>query len=110
MGTNAGHGFSLTDAARAALEQLFSQAGRPSLRVFLSFMDESGPRLDLAPDAPQATDTHFADGNWRFIMNTLLFEQAAPVTVDVAPEGFCIHSALDFSEAGGNCGGHCDAH
>ncbi len=110
MEAHADNGFSLTDAAQVALQQLFRQAQRPDLRVFLSFMDESGPRLDLAPDAPQATDRTFTAGDWRFVINALLFEQAAPVTVDATPEGFRIRSALDFSDAGGNCGGHCDSH
>lgn len=110
MGTCANHLLTLTDAARAALEHHFGPTQRPNLRVFLSFLDESGPRLDVAPDEPNATDTAITTQGWPFVINTLLLQQAAPVTVDFGPDGFLVHSGLDFSEAGGNCGGKCGAH
>ncbi|MHC1790450.1 hypothetical protein [Solidesulfovibrio sp.] len=102
--------FTLTDAAKTALEQLFGDRPRPVLRVFLSFLDENGPRLDLAPDAPTAADALFSSQGWSFCLSALLLDQAGPVTVDHGPGGFHIHSGLDFSEAGGNCGGACGSH
>jgi Fe-S cluster assembly iron-binding protein IscA len=100
----------LTKEAKAVLEHLFQGGSRPSLRVFLSFLHDSGPRLDLAPDQPTATDVAFSVDGWNFIINEQLMQQAAPVTIDVGPDGFLMHSGLDFSEAGGNCGGACGSH
>jgi len=100
----------LTDNARRALEQHFAATQRPPLRIFLSFLSESGPRLELTPDAPTPTDTTVSCSGWSFVVNNLLFQQAAPLLVDCDQTGFCIHSQLDFSEAGGDCGGHCTSH
>lgn len=97
----------LTAAAKDALDLLLADQPRPVLRVFLSFLDESGPRLDLAPDVPAASDDLFTCQGWQICISSLLHAQAAPVTVDYGPGGFHIHSRLDFSEAGGNCGGAC---
>lgn len=100
----------LTDEAKAALTGHYGGGPRPVLRVFLSFMHESGPRLELAEDNPCPEDTLLDADGWQFAVNTLLLDQAAPLMVDVGPEGFWIHSTLDFSEAGGNCGGDCGSH
>ena len=100
----------LTDAARLALDNLLGAQPRPELRVFLSFLHTSGPRLDIAPDAASAEDAVFDLGGWRLVISALLLSQAAPITVDCGPGGFVIHSSLDFSEAGGNCGGACNGH
>ena len=100
----------LTDAARTALDALLGTEKHPELRVFLSFLHESGPRLELAPDPATAADTTVALAGVTICISTLLLEQAAPVTIDCGPGGFAIHSALDFSEAGGNCGGACGSH
>lgn len=99
---------SVTEAAQASLALTFEGKSRPPLRVYLSFMRDSGPCLDLAPDAPTATDTVREVDGWTIVVNTLLLNQAAPLSIDAGPGGYCIHSALDFSEAGGNCGGACD--
>ncbi len=100
----------LTDEAEMALTTLFGQAERPPLRVFLSFLSDSGPRLELAPDAPTGDDAVFADRGWLFLVNRQLLLQAAPLLVDAGDNGFVIHSSLDFSQAGGNCGGSCGTH
>lgn len=100
----------LTEAARAALDLTFKDREKPSLRIYLSFMSESGPRLELAPDVQTATDSVTRIGAWTIIINTQLLSQAAPLSIDVGPDGFVIHSSLDFSEAGGNCGGACGTH
>lgn len=110
MATSLTSSLDVTEAAQTVLTHQFQGREKPSLRVFLSFMYESGPRLDLAPDSPSATDTICRVGDWTFVVNTLLLHQAAPLTVDIGPDGFIIHSGLDFSEAGGNCGGSCDSH
>lgn len=110
MDTTAGSAITLTDAARTALAHIFGNGPRPDLRVFLSFLHESGPRLDLAPDTLSASDTVCTAGGWRIGISALLLEQAAPVTIDCRPDGFIIDSRLDFSEAGGNCGGACGDH
>ena len=101
---------SVTEAAQASLTTLFAGKQRPPLRVYLSFMHDSGPCLDLAPDAPEATDTVCDVDGWTIVVNTQLFNQAVPLSIDVGPQGYVIHSALDFSQAGGNCGGDCDHH
>jgi hypothetical protein len=100
----------LAKEAKAVLEHHFSAGNRPTLRIFLSFLHDSGPRLDLAPDQQNATDIAITADGWHFIINDQLMQQAAPLTVSVGPDGFFIHSALDFSEAGGNCGGACGSH
>ena len=100
----------LTAAAQAALDRLLGAAPHPDLRVFLSFLEDTGPRLDIAPDAASEGDDVFAIAGWRIVISALLLKQAAPVTVDCGPDGFVIHSSLDFSEAGGNCGGACGDH
>jgi len=102
--------FGLTEAASDALAGHFGETGRPSLRVFLSFLSDSGPRLELAPDAPTAVDTTFSARGWHFVVNSQLLQQAAPLLVDCGEDGFVIHSSLDFSQAGGNCGGSCGSH
>ena len=100
----------LTEAAKAALENVLGAGQHPDLRVFMSFLDASGPRLDLAPDVASDGDAVFRFGDWRFVISALLLEQAAPVRIDCGPDGFVIQSSLDFSEAGGNCGGACGDH
>ncbi|WP_043631935.1 hypothetical protein [Desulfovibrio sp. TomC] len=110
MATNQDHPIRLTDAARAALDALLGSASRPVLRVFLSFQYESGPRLDIAPDAATAADTTVDLAGITICMNTQLLGQAGPVTIDCGPAGFSFDSSLDFSEAGGNCGGGCGSH
>lgn len=110
MGTTAANAITLTEAAGTALERLLGDRPRPDLRVFLSFLHESGPRLELAPDTAGEADFACQSRGWRIIISALLLEQAAPVTVDCGPDGFIIHSSLDFSEAGGNCGGACGNH
>ena len=110
METNQSPRIRLTDAARTALSTLLGPEKRPELRVFLSFQHESGPRLDLAPDPATAADTTVDLAGVTICMSSLLLDQAAPVTIDCGPGGFTIHSSLDFSEAGGNCGGACGSH
>jgi len=110
MSTNDDKIFTLSELAKAALEHHFGETNRPTLRVFLSFWAESGPRLEVAPDAPAFTDSDFSIEGWHFVINTNLLHQASPITVDFGPEGFCIQSSLDFTAAGGNCGGACDSH
>jgi len=110
MDTFQNHTLTLTPAARTALEHLLGPGPYPELRVFLSFLHASGPRLDIAPDAASADDAVFDLGGWRIVISALLLGQAAPVTIDCGPDGFAIHSSLDFSEAGGNCGGACNGH
>jgi hypothetical protein len=110
MDIAAAYPITLTDAARTALDGLFGLVSRPQLRIFLSFQDASGPRLDLAPDAPTDADAVVSCQGYSLCMARLLLEQAAPVCVDCGPQGFVVHSRLDFSEAGGNCGGDCGSH
>ncbi len=100
----------LTDAAKAVLDLHFQDQERPCLRIFLSFLHDSGPRLDLAPDTPTPSDTECQANGWRFLVNSLLLEQAAPLTVDLGPDSLVVRSSLDFSQAGGNCGGSCGNH
>jgi Fe-S cluster assembly iron-binding protein IscA len=101
---------SLTEAADIALSALFAPAVRPNLRIFLSFLSDSGPRLELAADEPTGDDAAFSARGWRFVVNRALLQQAAPLVVDCGEEGFVIRSSLDFSLAGGNCGGSCGTH
>ncbi|OLN26730.1 HesB-like domain [Desulfovibrio sp. DV] len=110
METNQSPHIRLTAAARTALDTLLGPQNRPVLRVFLSFLHESGPRLELAPDPPTDADTIVDLAGRTICMSSLLLDQAAPVTIDCGPGGFAIHSSLDFSEAGGNCGGACGSH
>ena len=110
MDTDTAAAFSLTVAAHAALSRHFGANKPESLRVFLSFWSESGPRLELAPDAPAADDVAFTVSGWDFVVGRQLWLQASPLTVDCGPEGFVIGSSLDFSEAGGSCGGNCGHH
>lgn len=100
----------MTPAAGAALAQRFADGERPCLRVFLSFLSDSGPRLELSLAEPEGNDASFVRDGWRFVVNRGLLVQAAPLVVDCDVTGFLIHSSLDFSEAGGNCGGDCGSH
>ncbi|EFL50024.1 conserved hypothetical protein [Solidesulfovibrio fructosivorans JJ]] len=102
--------FTVTEAALSALSLHFGDDRPPCLRVFLSFMSESGPRLELSLDAPTGDDATFAVDGWQFAVNRQLWLQAAPLTVDCDGQGFRIRSSLDFSEAGGSCGGSCSHH
>lgn len=100
----------MTEAAQATLTLSFQDRERLPLRVFMSFMYDGGPRLDVAPDVPTAADTVCQVDGWTIVVNSQLLKQAAPLSIDVGPQGFLVHSALDFSEAGGTCGGLCDHH
>ncbi|UJX41827.1 hypothetical protein K9F62_03750 [Desulfovibrio sp. JY] len=102
--------FAVTDAAWTALSLTFGDNRPPCLRVFLSFLSESGPRLELSVDAPTGDDTTFTLDGWNFVVNRQLWLQAAPLTVDCDAQGFQIRSSLDFTEAGGSCGGSCSHH
>lgn len=110
METNTPAPITLTAAAGAALDTLLGSGTRPTLRIFLSFLHESGPRLEIAPDAPTDADTVVTVDGLRLCVSSLLLAQAAPFVVDCGPAGFTIESRLDFSEAGGNCGGACGSH
>jgi hypothetical protein len=110
MATSSASSIVLTPAAKAALELHFQGQDKPTLRVFLSFLAESGPRLELAPDAPTPADRQCRVDGWDFVIGSLLLDQAAPLTIDIGPKGFTIQSGLDFSDAGGNCGGACGDH
>lgn len=111
MDTAAAAAFTVTEAASAALELHFGATSRPPcLRVFLSFWSESGPQLALGVDAPTAEDTTFTAAGWTFAISRQLWLQAAPLTVDCDATGFHIGSSLDFSQAGGSCGGDCGSH
>ncbi|WP_428562274.1 MAG: hypothetical protein ACP59X_20965 [Solidesulfovibrio sp. DCME] len=100
----------LTPAASAALALRFPEGQRPCLRVFLSFLSDSGPRLELSLAEPAGDDATFDTDGWQLVVNRQLLLQAAPLVVDCDETGFLIQSSLDFSEAGGNCGGACDSH
>ncbi|WP_300164620.1 hypothetical protein [Solidesulfovibrio sp.] len=100
----------LTPTAAAALAAHFAGAARPSLRVFLSFLSEAGPRLELSVAEPQPDDVAFSCDGWRILVNRRLLDQAAPLTVDCDGQGIAIASSLDFSQAGGDCGGACGSH
>jgi hypothetical protein len=110
MATSSAASVTMTPAAKAALDLHFHGQDKPIIRIFLSFLDESGPRLELAPDPPTPADTHCHVDGWTFVISTLLLDQAAPLTIDIGPKGFQIASSLDFSESGGGCGGSCDDH
>lgn len=110
MATSIFSSISVTQAAQTALAMTFQGKQRPPLRVFLSFMHDTGPQLDVAPDSPTPADTVCDVDGWTIVVNTQLLNQAAPLSIDMGAKGIVIHSALDFSEAGGNCGGTCDHH
>lgn len=97
----------LTPTAAATLAAHFAGETTPSLRVFLSFWSESGPRLELSAAAPAPDDELFEREGFTLLVNRQLLMQAAPLVIDCDDQGFVIHSSLDFSEAGGSCGGDC---
>lgn len=97
----------LTPTAAATLAAHFAGDNVPVLRVFLSFWDEAGPRLDLGASEPTPEDETFDQNGFTLVISRQLLMQAAPLVIDCDDQGFVIHSSLDFSEAGGSCGGDC---
>lgn len=59
----------------------------------------------MALDEPRDTDNVFNVNGFQFIVDKEFYEKAKPVTVDFMGYGFRITSSINFSPAGGACGG-----
>lgn len=93
----------VTQPAKAQLDQYFSQNEKAPIRIFLSGGGCSGPKLALALDDPKDSDDVFDVEGYSFVVDKELLGQATPLTVDFACSGFSIDSSLELG--GGGCGG-----
>jgi len=94
----------LTQMAKDKIDQYFSENEAGPIRIFLHQGGCSGPFLGLALDAPGDADTTVEVEGYTFVMESALFEQAKPVTVDLGPMGFMVSSSLKLERASGGCG------
>lgn len=93
----------ISEPAKAKLDEYFSQNEKSPIRIFLA-SSCAGTRLALALDDPKDTDDVFAVEGYSFVVDKELGGKAAPLGVDIDCSGFTITSNLQL-ESGGGCGG-----
>lgn len=92
----------LSEPAKAKLDEYFSQNEKSSIRIFLA-SSCAGTRLALALDDAKDSDEVYAVEGYSFVVDKELGGKAGPMGVDIDCSGFTISSGLEL-EAGG-CGG-----
>lgn len=98
--------FDVSDTASRELDAFFEEKEKSPIRVYLSPGGCSGPRLALALDTPNDTDTVFDAKGYSFCINSELMAQAKNVTIDFSDIGFTVSSDLQFgSGTSGGCSG-----
>jgi iron-sulfur cluster assembly protein len=93
---------SLTDAARAELDNYFADKQKAPIRVYLNKGSCCGPSLTLALDEAREEDEVFDLGGYTFVVEKELMTLATPITVDMTDYGFAVSSSLKLE--GGTCG------
>ena len=89
----------VTESAIEAVSEYFKTADIKPIRIFLT-QGCGGQQLAMALDEIKDTDTVHTAGDFQFIMDRSLLDQAQPVQIDYASLGFKISSSL---ELGGGC-------
>ena len=91
----------VTQAAQKEVAGYLNGREKSPVRIFIT-SGCGGPSLAMALDQTKDTDTVFTHDGVDYIMETELFKQARPVTVDFTDMGFRISSSLELG--GGGCG------
>ncbi len=98
----------VTDRAMKEFEAYFADKEVSQIRIFLAPGGCSGPRLALALDDANETDDVHTVGNFEFIIEKKLFEDAKPLVIDLGGMGFSIQSSLELGESdSGGCSSCC---
>lgn len=107
----------VTDAAKAQMDEFFADKPKSPIRVYLSQGGCSGPRLGLALDEKNDADEVLEAQGYTFLVEKELYAQAKPLSVDLTHLGFEVQSSLQLgggcgcSSSGcssGGCGGSCN--
>ena len=93
---------SLTDSARAELDNYFADKQKTPIRVYLNKGGCCGPSLTLALDEARDNDDVFDLNGYTFVVDKELIAMASPITVDMTDYGFAVGSSLQLG--GGSCG------
>ena len=78
---------SLTDTARAELDNYFADKQKAPIRVYLNKGGCCGPSLTLALDEAREDDEVFDLGDYTFVVEKELSTLASPITVDMVNSG-----------------------
>jgi len=106
---------SLSDTARAELDNYFADKEKAPIRVYLNKGGCCGASLTLALDEAHADDDVFDLNGYTFVVEKELSALAGPIAVDMSDYGFTVSSNLKLeggscgssSCGGGSCGGSC---
>jgi Fe-S cluster assembly iron-binding protein IscA len=101
--------FELTDSARKELDAFFEGKEKTPIRIYLAPGGCSGPRLALALDNPNGTDTVFEEQGYSFCVNNDLYAAAQGIKIDFTYMGFFVESEIPLGGGGGcaGCAGSC---
>ncbi|WP_319523976.1 IscA/HesB family protein [uncultured Desulfosarcina sp.] len=89
----------VTESAIEAVSEYFATMDVKPIRIFLT-QGCGGQQLAMALDEIKSSDAVHKAGDFQFIMDRSLLDQAKPVQIDYADLGFKISSNL---ELGGGC-------
>ncbi len=103
----------LTESARKELESFFADKKKETIRIYAS-TSCCGPRLGMALDEAQDTDTVVEKDGFTFCMAKDLLDQVKSVKIDLTYMGFAIEPEVPLpageggcSSCGSGCGGSC---
>lgn len=99
---------SLTDTARAELDNYFVGKQKSPIRIYLNKGSCCGPALTLALDDAREEDEVYDLNGYTFVVEKQLDALASPITVDLTDYGFTVSSNLQLESGscgGGSCGG-----
>ncbi|MHC1790449.1 IscA/HesB family protein [Solidesulfovibrio sp.] len=93
---------SLTDSARAELDNYFADKQKTPIRVYLNKGGCCGPSLTLALDEARDNDDVFELNGYTVVVDKALMAEASPIGIDMTDYGFAVTSSLQLG--GGSCG------
>ena len=93
----------VTESAVEAAAEYFTTMEIKPIRIFVT-QGCGGQRLAMALDEINGSDIVQQAGDYQFIMDRSLLDEARPVHIDYFEMGFKISSSLRFSGGCQNCG------
>jgi Fe-S cluster assembly iron-binding protein IscA len=93
----------VTESAIEAVSEYFATMDVKPIRIFLT-QGCGGQQLAMALDEIKSSDAVQDAGEFQFIMDRSLLDQAQPVQIDYANLGFKISSNLELGGACQSCG------
>ena len=97
--------FQVTEKANEMIkDHLKDQEELPSIRVFLNPGGWGGPSLGMALDEPKEDDDTFDNDGLTFVMNSQLFQDVKPVTIDYVTSPMGAGFRISSNMALGGCG------